>query len=125
MELISKNGEVNNGAHFENVVAQQLLANDFDPYFCKRSKVGELDFLIELSGKVVPIEVKSGKGYKSHKALDNYMNIEDYHLEKAYVFSTFNVEKEGKIIYLPIYMSYLLKEPKIDQLIVDLDISGL
>ena len=125
MELISKNGEVNNGAHFENAVAQQLLANDFDPYFCKRSKVGELDFLIELSGKVVPIEVKSGKGYKSHKALDNYMNIEDYHLEKAYVFSTFNVEKEGKIIYLPIYMSYLLKEPKIDQLIVDLDISGL
>ena len=125
MELISKNGEVNNGAHFENAVAQQLLANDFDPYFCKRSKVGELDFLIELSGKVVPIEVKSGKGYKSHKALDNYMNIEDYHLEKAYVFSIFNVEKEGKIIYLPIYMSYLLKEPKIDQLIVDLDISGL
>lgn len=125
MELISKNGEVNNGAHFENAVAQQLLANDFDPYFCKRSKVGELDFLIELSGKVVPIEVKSGKRYKSHKALDNYMNIEDYHLEKAYVFSTFNVEKEGKIIYLPIYMSYLLKEPKIDQLIVDLDISGL
>ena len=44
---------------------------------------------------------------------------------KAYVFSTSNVEKEGKIIYLPIYMSYLLKEPKIDQLIVDLDISGL
>ena len=84
-----------------------------------------MDFLIELSGKVVPIEVKSGKGYKSHKALDKYMNIEDYHLEKAYVFSTFNVEKEGKIIYLPIYMSYILKEPKIDQLIVDLDISGL
>ena len=125
MELISKNGEVNNGAHFENAVAQQLIANDFDPYFCKRSKVGDLDFLIELSGKVVPIEVKSGKGYKSHKALDNYMNTRDYHLEKAYVFSVFNVEKDGKIIYLPIYMSYLLKEPKIDRLIVDLDISGL
>jgi len=125
MELISKNGEVNNGAHFENAVAQQLLANNFDPYFCKRSKVGELDFLIELSGKVVPIEVKSGKWYKSHKSLDNYMDTKDYHLEKAYVFSTFNVEKSGKIIYLPIYMSYLLKEPKIDKLIVDIDIAGL
>ena len=101
-----------NGAHFENAVAQQLLANDFEPYFCKRSKLGELDFLIELSGKVVSIEVKSGKGYKSHKALDNYMNNEAYHLEKAKVFSTFNVEKEGKIIYLPIYVSYLLEEPK-------------
>ena len=125
IELISKNGEVNNGAHFENAVAQQLLANGFDPYFCKRSKMGELDFLIELGGKVVPIEVKSGKGYKSHKALDNYMEITEYHLDKAYVFSISNIEKEGNITYLPIYMSYLLKEPKIDKLIVDLDISGL
>ena len=125
IQLISKNGEVNNGAHFENAVAQQLLANGFEPYFCKRKNVGELDFLIEMGGKVVPIEVKSGKAYKKHKALDNYMSITDYHLERAYVFSTFNVEKEGEVIYLPIYMSYLLKEPQIDHLIVDLDISGL
>lgn len=124
-ELISKNGEVNNGAHFENAVAQQLQTNGFEPYFCKKNKIGELDFLIEKGGKVVPIEVKSGKGYKSHKSLDNYMATIDYHLEKAYVFSVFNVETEGKIIYLPIYMSYLLKESPIDQLIVDLDISGL
>ena len=124
-ELISTNGEVNNGAHFENAVAQQLLANGIEPYFCKKSKIGELDFLIEMGGKVVPIEVKSGKGYKSHKALDNYMEIADYHLDRAYVFSTFNIEKEGNITYLPIYMSYLLKETKMDKLIVNLDISGL
>ena len=87
--------------------------------------MGELDFLIEMGGKVVPIEVKSGKNYKSHKALDNYLDVSEYHLERAYVFSTSNVEKEENIIYLPIYMSYLLKEPKIEQLIVNLDISGL
>ncbi len=125
IELISQNGEVNNGAHFENAVAQQLLANGFEPYFCKKKDMGEIDFLIEIGGKVVPIEVKSGKAYKAHKALTNYMEVPDYHLEKAYVFSTFNVEKEGEIIYLPIYMSYLLKEPEIDQLIVDLDMTGL
>ena len=125
IELISQNGEVNNGAHFENAVAQQLLANGFEPYFCKKKNVGELDFLIEMGGRVVPIEVKSGKNYKSHKALDNFMDVSEYHLERAYVFSTSNVEKEENIIYLPIYMSYLLKEPKIEQLIVNLDISGL
>lgn len=125
IELISQNGEVNNGAHFENAVAQQLLANGFEPCFCKKKNLGELDFLIEMGGKVVPIEVKSGKGYKSHKALDNYMEVPDYHLERAYVFSTFNVEKKGEVINLPIYMSYLLKEPKIDQLIVDIDMTGL
>ena len=81
------NGEVNNGAHFENFVAQQLTANGFEPYFCKKKNIGEMDFAIEMSGKVVPIEVKSGKAYKSHKALDHFMNVPDYHLEKAYVFS--------------------------------------
>ena len=125
IQLISKNGEVNNGAHFENAVVQQLLANGFEPYFCKKKNVGELDFLIEMEGKVVPIEVKSGKAYKKHRALDNFMGIPDYHLERAYVFSTSNVEKEGEVIYLPIYMSYLLKEQKIDHLIVNLDISDL
>ena len=125
MELINKNGEVNNGAHFENAVAQQLTANGFEPYFCKKKNLGELDFVIEMGGKIIPIEVKSGKAYKSHKALDNFMSISDYHLEKAYIFSTGNVERESNMIYLPIYMCYLLKERKIDQMIVELDISGL
>ena len=125
IELINKNGEINNGAHFENAVAQQLTANGFEPYFCKKKKLGEMDFAIEMSGKVIPIEVKSGKEYKSHKALDNFMNVLDYHLEKAYVFSVGNIETEGSIIYLPIYMCYLLKEPKIGKMIVKLDTDGL
>lgn len=125
IELINKNGEVNNGAHFENAVAQQLLCNGFEPYFCKKKNIGELDFLIEMDGKVVPIEVKSGKAYKTHKALDHFMNVSDYHIEKAYVFSTGNVEEDGKVTYLPIYMCYLVKEQSIGQLIVDLDMEGL
>ena len=125
IELINKNGEVNNGAHFENAVAQQLLCNGFELYFCKKKNIGELDFLIEMDGKVVPIEVKSGKAYRTHKALDHFMNVSDYHIEKAYVFSAGNVEKDGKVTYLPIYMCYLVKEQSIGQLIVDLDMEGL
>ena len=125
IELINKNGEVNNGAHFENAVAQQLLCNGFEPYFCKKKNIGELDFLIEMDGKVVPIEVKSGKAYRTHKALDHFMNVSDYHIEKAYVFSIGNVEKDGNVTYLPIYRCYLVKEQSIGQWIVDLDMEGL
>ena len=125
IELINKNGEVNNGAHFENAVAQQLAANGLEPYFCKKKNVGELDFVVEMGGKVVAIEVKSGKAYKTHKALNNFMDIPDYHIEKAYVFSVGNVEHEGAVTYLPIYMCYLLKEKQIGRMIVDLDIDGL
>ena len=125
LELINKNSEVNNGAHFENAVAQQLTANGLEPYFCKKKNIGELDVLVEMDGKVVPIEVKSGKAYKAHKSLDNFMKISDYHIEKAYVLSVANMEQEGAVVYLPIYMCYLLKERKIGKLIVDLDMEGL
>lgn len=126
IELISKNGEINNGAHFDNAVAQQLTANGFEPYFCKKKNLGELDFIIEMNGKVIPIEVKSGKNYKTHKALEHFMNVSDYHLEKAYVLSIGNVEQIDNIVYLPIYMTYLLKEKTIDNtMIVNVDISGL
>lgn len=125
LELINKNSEVNNGAHFENAVAQQLTANGLEPYFCKKKNIGELDVLVEMDGKVVPIEVKSGKVYKAHKSLDNFMKISDYHIEKAYVLSVANMKQEGAVVYLPIYMCYLLKERKIGKLIVDLDMEGL
>ena len=125
LELINKNSEINNGAHFENAVVQQLTANGLEPYFCKKKNIGELDAVIEMGGKVVPIEVKAGKAYKAHKALDNFMNIPDYHLEKAYVLSAANLEQEGAVVYLPIYMCYLLKERKIGKLIVDLNMEGL
>lgn len=125
IELIQKNAEVNNGAHFENAVAQQLTANGFDVYFCKKKNIGELDFVIEMDGRVVPIEVKSGKDYKRHNALDHFMEVPNYHMEKAYVLSTGNVEVDGKMCYLPIYMTYLLKAQKIGKMIVDLDMSGL
>ncbi len=125
LELINKNSEVNNGAHFENAVVQQLMANGLEPYFCKKKNIGELDVLVEMDGKVVPIEVKSGKAYKAHKSLDNFMKISDYHIEKAYVLSVANMEQEGTVVYLPIYMCYLLKERKIGKLIVDLDMEGL
>ena len=125
LELINKNSEVNNGAHFENAVIQQLTSNGLEPYFCKKKNIGELDVLVEMEGKVVPIEVKSGKAYKAHKALDNFMKIPDYHIEKAYVLSVANVEQEGAVVYLPVYMCYLLKERKIGKLIVNLDMEGL
>ena len=120
-----KRGDESNGAHFENAVVQQLTANSLEPYFCKKKNIGELDVLVEMGGKVVPIEVKSGKAYKTHKALDHFMEIPDYHIEKAYVLSVANVEQEGAVVYLPIYMCYLLKEWKIGRLIVNLDMEGL
>ena len=48
------------------------------PYYYNNKKRGELDFVIELDGKVLPIEVKSGKDYEVHRALSNIMDCKEY-----------------------------------------------
>ena len=65
--ILNKEKSINNGALFENVVAQELLANGFNLYYFNNKKQGELDFVIELDGKVTPLEIKSGKCIKREK----------------------------------------------------------
>ena len=66
----------------------------------------ELDYLIDdySSLSVVPVEVKSGKDYTVHSALNTFVQNEDYNIKKAYVVSNERtVQQNGKIIYIPIY----------------------
>ena len=101
--LADENG-LNIGAVYENVVAQELLAKGFAPYYFHSKKRGELDFVVERGGGVTPIEVKSGKDYKRHNALSNVLADENYHIEEAFVLNNENLERVGRITYLPIYM---------------------
>ncbi|MDD6833904.1 MAG: hypothetical protein PUD62_01085, partial [Solobacterium sp.] len=62
---------------------------------------------------------------KDHAALDNYMAVKDYHLNQAFVLCNGNIEKQNNIIYLPVYMTYLIKEKEADSMMVDVDLSDL
>ena len=81
-------------------------------YYDNRNR-GEVDYLIDdydaLS--VVPIEVKSGKDYTVHSALNHFILNEDYNIKKAYVLSNNReVNQKGKITYLPIYYVMFIKQ---------------
>lgn len=97
---------INLGAVYETVVASELKAHGNKLYYYDNRSKGEVDYLIDDydSLSVVPIEVKSGKDYTVHSALNKFVENEDYHIDKAYVLSN---EREivikGKIQYLPIY----------------------
>ena len=43
--------------------------DEHELHFFNSKKQGELDFVIAQNGKVIPIEVKSGKDYERHNAL--------------------------------------------------------
>lgn len=109
MAVIAGDRAVNFGAVYENVVAQELAAVRSPLRYYHHSRKGEVDFLIEThKGKVLPIEVKSGKDYKLHTAINNLLGTEDYGVEEAVVLSEANVSvgtREGKPVhYLPLYM---------------------
>lgn len=125
MAILNKEQSINNGSLFENAVAQELLSKGFKLYYFNSKKQGELDFLIELDGEVLPIEVKSGKDYKKHSALNNVMNDLNYDIPEAYILNQNNIEIKDKLIYLPIYMLMFIENDEIKNPIYKLDLKGL
>ena len=110
LKIVNKESDINKGAVFENVVAQELHAHGYPLYYYNSKKFGEIDFIVEQNGKSLPIEVKSGKAYNKHSALNNLMNAKEYGIEEAFIFTNDNVKIEGKLNYLPIYMVMFLRD---------------
>lgn len=108
LRILAGEGTLNIGAVFENAVAQELRAHGFNPFYYHSKKRGELDFVVENAGHSVPIEVKSGKGYKRHNALRNVLADRNYPIDEAFVLSNGNLEKTGKITYAPVYMAMFI-----------------
>lgn len=110
LKIVNKESDINKGAVFENIVAQELYAHGYPLYYYNSKKFGEIDFIVEQNGKSLPIEVKSGKAYNKHSALNNLMNAKEYGIEEAFIFTNDNVKIEGKLNYLPIYMVMFLRD---------------
>lgn len=121
MQLLSNDQNINYGAIYENVVAQELKAHGFKLYYFNSRKTGELDFVIEYNGQILPIEVKSGKDYNRHSALNNVLNISNYSVKEAFVLSNYNVSVVGKITYYPIYMLMFIRNDDIKMPKIELD----
>lgn len=108
---------VNLGSVYENVVAQELKAHGFKLYYYDNKKNGEVDFLIDSVDllSALPIEVKSGKDYYIHTALNNLLKVDEYKISNGIVFS--NEEKvynNGNVIYMPIYYVMFLRSSAFD-----------
>ena len=103
--ILSDKLGVNHGSVYENAVAQELSAHGRDLHYFRNKKLGEVDFVCERGGgAVLPIEVKSGKDYKRHSALNNVMSSPNYEIEQAVVLCEENVNENGRVLYLPAYM---------------------
>ena len=123
MEILKGNVNVNYGAVYENFVAQELISKGYPTYYFNNKKFGELDFVTDNgSGVVVPIEVKSGKEYYVHSALDNVMDVPNYNIKQAIVLCNENLTEHGRVLNVPVYMVMFFKKskPSIGQFMIDI-----
>jgi len=125
LKLLNNGEDMNCGAVFENAIAQELYSKGFSLFYYNNKRLGELDFVIECNGSCLPIEVKSGKDYSVHSALDNVMKNPDFNIPFAYVLSKGNVSVDGRIVYLPVYMSMFIEEHNLPEKVFVPDLSKL
>ena len=116
LKILNNEEDINCGAIYENVAAQELLAHKYKLFYYNTKSQGEVDLMIEYQGDVLPIEIKSGKTYQRHSALNNLLKIENYKIDQAFVFNNYNVEVKDKIVYYPIYMLMFINENEMLQM---------
>ena len=97
------------GAIFENLVADILGKMGRSLYYFQKGESLELDFLIRYKGKCCPLECKATNG--NAKSLKTVLkHPEHYHVDSAVKMGNCNVGREGPLLTLPLYMTFLLTE---------------
>ena len=93
------------GGLYECLLADILIKKEFPLYFYKNEVTKkEIDFLTEKEGKIIAIEVKSGKG----KAKSLEWLLARKSIGQAYKFHDGNIGKENGVLSLPLYMAMFL-----------------
>ncbi len=103
---------VNLGSVYESVVASELRAHGHELFYYDNKAKGEVDYIVDdyETLSVLPIEVKSGKDYHIHHALNSFANNEEYKIKKGIVLSNDReVFSKGIITYMPIYYVMFLE----------------
>jgi len=98
------------GAIAENYVATELMKNGLNLFYYQKSQVMEIDFLIDTSKGVIPIEVKASDNIKS-TSLNKFMK--EYKKDFGIRISSKNFGFENNIKSVPLYAVFCIKEPMI------------
>jgi predicted AAA+ superfamily ATPase len=104
--VLDDNCSINLGSVYESVVAQELRAHGHKLFYYDNRKHGEVDYLVDDHSLMTahPLEVKSGKDYKVHSALNNLLVNSDYNILAGTVISNEReVWQHGKVTYMPVY----------------------
>lgn len=94
------------GAVTENYVANEFQKNEINLYYYQKDQIMEIDFLVDIKGDIIPIEVKTSDEVKS-TSLNKY--IVKYSPKYAIRISSKNFGFENGIKSVPLYAVFCIK----------------
>lgn len=109
---------INLGSVYESVVAQELKAHGHDLFYYDNAKKGEVDYLVNNVAEmtVLPLEVKSGKDFTSHRALDRFLATKEYNVPSGIVLDNERkVYTKDNVTYMPIYYIMCIERAEISE----------
>lgn len=97
------------GAIFENLMADIFSKMGRKLYYYHKDSGLEIDFVIRYKGGATLVEVKATSGNaKSTKTI--LAHPEKYHVAGAIKLGNYNVGRNDRMLTIPLYMAFLLKE---------------
>jgi len=94
------------GTMCENYVAQALYCNGFPLNYWKNENTAEVDFVLQIDGKVIPLEVKKGLRTKS---VSMSMFMKKYNSPYSIRISKKNFGFENQIRSVPLYAVFCIR----------------
>ena len=85
--ILNDEKSINLGTVYESVVASKLKAHGHNLFYYDNKANGEVDFLIDDYDTLsfLPLELKSGKNYTIHSAINNFLSNKSYNVKQGIV----------------------------------------
>lgn len=109
--ILNDEKSINLGTVYESVVASKLKAHGHNLFYYDNKANGEVDFLIDDYDTLsfLLLELKSGKNYTIHSAINKFLSNKSYNVKQGIVLSNEQkIFEKNNILYLPIYFVMFL-----------------
>lgn len=100
------------GIFYENYISTELVSHDFKLFYWKGKRDFEFEFILDLNGRIIPIDAKKSKGsldsineFRSHNTNDIVIKVSK---------NKYGFDEKNKILTLPYYYFSLFLDHKDD-----------
>jgi predicted AAA+ superfamily ATPase len=93
------------GYFAENFVLNELISATEHEIFSWKEKQSQLEFIIDLEGSIIPIEVKSGVNIRARSLIEYRKR---YNPKQSYILSGRHLMDDKGITYLPLYLAKII-----------------